>query len=245
MLSKNELKFLRSLQQKKYRRECQMFIVEGRKLVTEVLQSDFVVKGVYATTAWIRKNQDSFSYPLIEISNADAERVSALQTSPELFALVEMKENKQFELLSKCLLLEDIKDAGNLGTLIRTANWFGIQTIVCSEETVELYNPKTIQATMGAFTQVQLFYTDLKEYLKKIASDYIVYGTFLKGKPIQEIDFAPKSAILIGNESHGISSELAAYVDERIYIPTKAKYPIDSLNVAVANAIVCYELTKK
>jgi len=245
MVSKNELKLLRSLRQKKYRREHQLFIVEGKKSVAEVLKSDFQVKNVYATASWISKNESVFSFPLTEISVADAERVSALQTSPEIFALVEMKENRAIELSSKCLLLEDIKDAGNLGTLIRTADWFGIQSIVCSEQTVELYNPKTIQATMGSFTRVQLFYTDLNEFIKQLPEDYVVYGTFLEGKAIQNVDFASKSAVLIGNESNGISSSLSVCVDEKIYIPTKATHEIDSLNVAVASAIVCYELTKK
>lgn len=244
MLSKNELKFLASLQQKKYRRENKMFIVEGTKSVVEVLQSDFVVKNVYATEIWVENHKHLFTYPITVVSQKECERISSLQTPPEIFALVEMKEQQNVILSNKCLLLDDIKDTGNLGTIIRTADWFGIKTIVCSEQTVELYNPKTIQACMGSFAHVDLFYVDLKSFILSLPNDYTIYGTFMDGKDIGKIQFSEKCMILIGNESKGISSELINFVQERICIPRKAKHPMDSLNAAIATAIVCYEVTK-
>ncbi len=244
MISKNELKFLCSLQQKKYRREHQMFIVEGTKSVAEVLQSDFVVKKVYATLAWMEEHKDVFSCPISMLTEKECERVSSLQTTPEIFALVEMKEQNEIIFSDKCLVLDDIKDAGNLGTLIRTADWFGIKTIVCSEQTVELYNPKTIQASMGSFTHVHVFYTDLKSFLHTISKSHTIYGTFMEGNELNKVCFSSKSVVIIGNESKGISSELASFVQEKIYIARKADHTMDSLNAAIATAVVCYELTK-
>lgn len=244
MLSKNELKFLRLLQQKKYRKEHQLFLVEGTKSIMEVLQSDFVVKDVFATLDWMQANPDKINRDIKQVTNRECEQISSLQTTPEIFALVEMKENQFLTFPQKFLILDDIKDAGNLGTLIRTADWFGIESIVCSEHTVELYNPKTIQASMGSFAHVNLFYTDLINFIDQLPDGYIVYGTFLEGKDLREINFSPKSIVVIGNESNGISDRITTHIQEKIYIAGHANHPMDSLNVGSATAIVCYELMK-
>ncbi|MDY0015162.1 MAG: RNA methyltransferase [Bacteroidales bacterium] len=244
MLSKNELKFLRSLQQKKYRKEYQLFLVEGTKSVKEVIESDFVVKKVFAGQKWIEAHANELPVEITQLTPVECEQISSLQTPPEIFALVEMKSNLLPVLPEKFLMLDDIKDAGNLGTLIRTADWFGIECLVCSEQSVELYNSKTIQASMGSFAHVKVFYTDLIDFISRLPKAYTIYGAFLDGKEVGKVNFPAKSIVLIGNESKGISDALLPYVGERIFIAGQAHHPMDSLNVGAATAILCYELMK-
>lgn len=141
------------------------------------------------------------------------------------------------------LVLDHISDPGNLGTIIRTADWFGLKTIVCSENTVDLYNPKVVQATMGSLARVNVFYSDLHEFLKSIEEKTIVYGTFMQGKDISKVQFTEKSIIIIGNESSGISESIINYIDKKVFIPpySKTKSP-ESLNAAIACAITCFSL---
>ena len=249
MLSTNELKQLRSLQQKKFRREYQQFLVEGTKSVLEVLRSDYEVEEIYATQQWLEKHSD-FSMEVQHVSPKECERISSFATSPEVFALVKMKEEEVFvaNKYKKLLLLDGIKDAGNFGTIIRTLDWFGIQGVVCSEDTVELYNPKTIQASMGSFTRVNVFYSDLKSFILENKDNYTFFGTFMEGISISNISFPEYSAIVLGSESAGISNEITDLINEKISIP-RGEYKnkenkAESLNVSLATAIVCYELAK-
>lgn len=244
MLTKNEVKFLRSLQQKKYRKEHQLFLVEGTKSVKEVIESDFVVKKVFAGQKWMEAHANELPIEITRLTPTECEQISSLQTPPEIFALVEMKDNQLPVLPDKFLMLDDIKDAGNLGTLIRTADWFGIECLVCSTQTVELYNPKTIQASMGSFAHVKVYYTDLIDFISHLPEAYIMYGAFLEGKEVGKVKFSAQSIILIGNESKGISDELLPYVGEKIFIAGHASHPMDSLNVGAATAILCYEFMK-
>lgn len=249
MLSINELKQLRSLQQKKYRKEYQEFLVEGTKSVMEVLQSDYVVKKIYATQQWKDKHPD-FSFEIQLVSPKECERISSFTTSPEIFALVQIKQKLIFEMnkYKKLLLLDGIKDTGNLGTIIRTADWFGIQGIVCSEDTVELYNPKTIQASMGSFTRVYVFYRDLESFMLENKNNYTFFGTFMEGKSIRNTEFPEYAAVILGSESTGISENMTKAISEKISIPREGEFvsgnKAESLNVSLATAIVCYELTK-
>jgi TrmH family RNA methyltransferase len=246
----SELKFLRSLQQKKYRKEHRCFLVEGTKLVNEILESDFVVKKVYATREWMDKHPD-FSQEIELVSEKECERISSLSSAPAVFALVEMKPELPFSAdhNKKLLVLDGIKDNGNFGTIIRTADWFGIECIVCSEDTVELYNPKTIQATMGSFTRVNIYTCNLSDFMLKYAGIYSFIGAYMEGNSIREYVFPEYSAIVLGNESTGISSELSSLIQERIAIPLGIKNKLsklqpESLNVSVSAAIICYELMK-
>ena len=249
MLSINELKYLRSLHQKKYRKEYRKFLIEGTKSVIEVLQSDYVVEKIYATWQWKDKHPD-FSFDIQVVSPKDCERISSLTTSPEIFALVQIKQDVIFEAnrYKKLLLLDGIKDTGNLGTIIRTADWFGIQGIVCSEDTVELYNPKTIQASMGSFTRVNLFYRDLETFMLENKQNYTFFGTFMEGESIRNTAFDEYSAVVLGSESTGISENLTMMINKKINIPRAGEFfsenKAESLNVSLATAIVCYELTK-
>ena len=247
MLSTNELKQLRSLQQKKFRKEYQQFLVEGTKSVLEVFQSDYMVEKIYATQQWVDKHPD-FSMEVHLVSPKECERISSFTTSPEVFALVKMKEEEVFKAdkCKKLLLLDGIKDAGNFGTIIRTLDWFEIQSVVCSEDTVELYNPKTIQASMGSFTRVNVFYRDLKTFILENKDNYTFFGTFMEGTSIRNTSFPEYSAIVLGSESTGISNEIINLINKKLSIPRgkseNKENKAESLNVSLATAIVCYEL---
>jgi TrmH family RNA methyltransferase len=247
----SELKFLRSLHRKSNRREHRCFLLEGTKLVKEILESDFVVKQLYATRQWLTKHPD-FSYNVQIVSEKECERISFLTSPPAVFALVEMKPECPFspERYRKLLLLDEIKDAGNFGAIIRTADWFGIEGIVCSENTVELYNPKTIHATMGSFTRVNIYTYNLCDFIREYAAKYAFIGAFMEGKPVQEYVFPEYSAIVLGNESRGISFEVSSLIEEKLTIPQRNQNRIselfpESLNVSISAAIICYELTKQ
>jgi TrmH family RNA methyltransferase len=246
----NEFRFLRSLQQKKYRREHRCFLVEGSKSVIEVLESNYTVRQVYATQQYLDRHPD-FSPEVCLVSEKECERISSFTTPPEIFALAEMKPEIAFPAgqYKKLLLLDDIQNCGNMGTIIRTADWFGIQCVVCSENTAEFYNPKTIQATMGSFTRVDVYTVDLCEFIKTNEHIYSFIGTFMEGKPIREYQFPEYSAIVLGRESTGISPEVSSLIREKIAIPrgnkdenTQSPLP-NSLNVSLSSAIICYELT--
>lgn len=247
----SELKFLRSLQQKKYRIEHRCFLVEGTKLVKEILASDFVVRQVYATGKWMAKNFD-FQGDVQIISEKESERISSLSSTPSVFALVEMKPDRPFSMehYKKLLLLDGIKNTGNLGTIIRTADWFGIDCIFCSEDTVEMYNPKTIQSTMGSFTRVDIYTCNLCNFIRDYTAKYSFIGACMEGHSVQEYTFPDYAAIVLGNESTGISAEVSSLIQEKITILPVNKNSIsqqqaESLNVSISAAIICYELTKQ
>ncbi len=249
MLTNNEIKLLRKLKQKKFRDEYQLFIVEGKKSVSEVVNNHFPVQNVYATHKYLAEIENIF--PQVElITKTQSEQISAMSTDPEIFALVQMPAKKTFQADSydKILVLDAVRDAGNLGTIIRTADWFDIHCIVCSSDCVDLYNPKTIQSSMGSFTRVDVFYSPLTDFILQNKQNYRFYGTFMEGDAIGEIKFAEKTAIVLGSESHGISPEVAALLDEKISIPMVGKSDRsekpESLNVSISAAVCCYELSK-
>ena len=247
MATKNEIKLLRSLQQKKFRQLHRCFVVEGTKSVMEVLQSGFQVEKVYATDAWVEAHPELQLPDLQHLSEKECELASSLQTPPGILACVHFRETAPLteteDLPGRLLILDGIQDSGNLGTIIRTADWFGITHIVCSNGTVELYNPKTIQASMGSFTRVDVSYEDLTDFIPKISGDYRIYGTFMDGRDLRQTQFAPHAAIVIGSEARGISPEVEKLIHERIAIIRMASHPVDSLNAAIAAAITCYAMS--
>lgn len=244
MATKNEIKLLRSLQQKKFRQLHRRFVVEGAKSVLETLHSGFDVEGVYATETWTRMHPDVEIPNLQIISEKECEMASGLQTPPGILACVHFQEDADFTLPDRLLVLDGIRDSGNFGTILRTADWFGFSHVVCSSDTVELYNPKTIQASMGSFTRVRVHYRQLAEWLPTLPDNWRIYGTFLQGNDMRQTAFAPHSAVVIGNEAHGISPEVEALVHEKLSIPRIAGHAVDSLNAAVATALLCYEMTR-
>lgn len=242
MLSKNVLKYLTSLQQKKYRQEYGAFLVEGAKSVLELLPSDFEVEMVVATDKFYKENTRSLEkQPFrVEIATPDElVRAGTLQSNDAALAVVKTKSNDFLyaEEGEYVLVLDDIRDPGNLGTMIRIADWYGIRKMVCSLTTTDWYNPKVVAASKGSFTRVQGFYTDLKTYFEgHLASEVSVYGTFLEGKNIHQITFAKTGYIVMGNESNGIGSEVEQFVTDKITIPRFGE--AESLNVGIATAIV-------
>ncbi len=252
MLSKNQLKFINSLKQKKFREEHQLFIAEGKKIVIELLQSSITVKQILATSSFLRNHKIEKGIEFFEVKESELERISSLSTSNEVIAVCEIPKNElnTNSLKNKLtLVLDEIKDPGNLGTIIRIADWFGIETIICSENSVDAFNPKVVQATMGSITRIKIFYTDLVAFLKN-NNQQNIYGALLEGENIYTKKLADNGLIVIGNESKGISAEVQKYISDKINIPSfshfkENKGEAESLNAAIATAIICSEFRRR
>lgn len=238
MLSKARIKFIKSLQLKKYRKQEQCFVVQGEKSVLETLQSDFKIQQLLATPDFMERNKRAVSYFKGEVFVLTANELASLgeySSNDAAIALVTMPPNEfQEPITGFALMLDDIRDPGNLGTIIRTADWYGIQAIIASEETADVYNHKVIQSSMGSFTRVKVFYTNLVEYLS--TTQQPVYGTFLNGESVHTLSFGADGVIVVGNEANGISAEVEKFVTKRITIPAFGK--AESLNAAIATAVV-------
>lgn len=234
MLSKNEVKYIQSLCHKKQRQEEGLFIAEGPKLINEILNSHYQVQQLYATPEWISKNKAIKQ--VLEVTADELARISQLQTPNQVLALVKMKAAAEPDIKNQlALVLDGIQDPGNLGTIIRIADWFGITHIICSADTAELYNPKVIQATMGSFVRTHVWYVDLVTFLtqQKFAT---VYGTLLNGASIYQVEQPKAGLLIIGNEGKGIRDELMTFITHPITIPKIGG--AESLNAAVATGIV-------
>jgi TrmH family RNA methyltransferase len=250
MASKSTISFLRSLQQKKFRNEEGVFIVEGPKMVSEVLKSDFKVRQLYATSNWIPDHHTSL--PTEIISDAEMDRISGLQTPNKVLAVVEMPALEgPVDLLAQGLhlLLDQVQDPGNLGTIIRIADWFGVSSVICSPDTADVFNPKVIQASMGSVFNVKVHYTSLADVLLKNTdgNKWPVYATLLSGENIYNADMADSCFVILGNESRGVNPILNAFITQGIQIPRplNKQSKAESLNVAVAAGIVCSEYCRK
>ena len=230
MLTKNQIKLIRSLSLKKNRQKHGLFIVEGEKLVNEVLSSDWEVEGIYATKEWLGENATI-------ISNNDLSRISSLKTPNKVVAVVKIKKSSLHITSNTVLALDGVKDPGNLGTIIRLADWFGVEDIICSDDCVDYLNPKVVQSSMGSFTRVNLHYTSLIDVFKK-HSDYKLFMTVLNGTPLKEMTNTYKKIVVLGSESKGISEEVLKLGSEKITIPKSEFSKAESLNVSIAAAIV-------
>jgi TrmH family RNA methyltransferase len=237
MLSKANIKFIKSLQVKKYRKQEQCFLVEGAKSVQELLESDFEIVSVYATAEFLSSVNTGARNGVVEVSEHELAGVGEFQTNNTALAIAKIRENRSLTVSGHeyGLVLDDIRDPGNLGTIIRTADWYGITTIITSLETADFYNPKVITATMGSFTRVSIFYTDLDEYLTSINGK--VYGTYLDGSSVHDMTFSDGGLIVVGNESRGISPSLSKFITHKITIPRFGN--AESLNAAIATAVIC------
>ena len=248
MLSKNKIKYIRSLELKKNRKEERAFVAEGHKLVGDLL-GHFSCRLLVATRSWMDVHPQVGADEVIEVTQEELTRASLQKTPQDVLAIFEQPEypmNPEVISQSLCLALDDVQDPGNLGTIIRVADWFGIEHIFCSPGTVDVYNPKTIQATMGALARVKLHYCNLPSLIASLG-DVPVYGTFLDGKNIYGEDLSTYGLIVMGNEGKGVSQEVADMVNKRLYIPN---YPpqretSESLNVAMATGIVCAEFRRR
>lgn len=241
MISKNRISEIRKLHMRKFRDESRLFLVEGRKSVEMLLRSELRVVDLYATERFSADNAALLSdVRITEVTPAEMERISTLSTPPELLAVVEQPSARPLLEGQPMLVLDRIADPGNLGTIVRTANWFGIRHVLCSPDTVEFYNPKCIQATMGAFCDVQVSRADLVPFLERQSASRRVLGTFIDGEPIDTFAFQPDDIVVIGSESDGISAPVARRVTHRLTIPRGegSGSSSESLNAAVAAAIV-------
>lgn len=245
MLSKSKAKYIQSLGHKKQRDEDGLFIAEGPKVVSELLATvPQDVKELYAVASWIENNRQVAShFEVIEVSEQELERISQLKTPNDIVAVV-----RQFEPGSLVdakgtisILLDTIQDPGNLGTIIRIADWFGVPNVICSVDSADVYNPKVVQSTMGSIARVKVSYVNLPDWISQ-QNHLPVYACTLGGKDITAMEPLAEGAIIIGNESKGISSELLAMAGERISIKRKGK--AESLNAAVALGIVLSHLVK-
>ncbi len=240
MLSKNQIKYITQLKQKKYRNQHNVFVAEGIKVVCELLESPLELVHLYSTEEW----QIPFPEALFTIiTEAELKKISSLTTPNQCLALFKIKEPELPEIHGLKLALDDVRDPGNLGTIIRLCDWFGIEDLICSKETVDVYNSKVVQATMGSLTRVNVFYTDLKEYLKKYEQP--VFGTFMDGENIYKQSLPTEGIIVMGNEANGISKEIENSITRKISIPRFGKLQqTESLNVATATAIVLSEFKR-
>ncbi len=245
MISKSQISFIKSLHQKKFRNEHHLFIAEGLKTVTEFVGSGYAVDTIFHTGTVIPKLVNlSHKIKLIEISPAELDKISTLNTPQGLLALVVVPPQPPLFPPDRSggwtLVLDGIQDPGNLGTIIRTADWFGFTQIVCSEDTVEAYNPKVVQATMGSLAHITVQYTDLPRWLNNV--EVPVYGTLLDGTSIYSTDFPGEGLLVLGNEGKGISAEVLRHVTRKITIPRFGK--AESLNVSMAAGIICSEIMR-
>lgn len=255
MLSHNQVKYINSLKIKKFRQINQAFIIEGEKGVCELLKSTLNTVSIFATGEWIEKNLSQLrgkNIDLQEITLEELKKVSDLITPNQVLAIAEIPELQLPEpasLSGMTLALDGIRDPGNMGTMIRTADWFGISRIICSSDSVDVYNPKVVQATMGSFSRVNVFYVNLPEFFKALPGEIPVFGALLEGPDITNKTFTRPGIILIGSESHGISGSLIPYINEPLHIPhfsvSGTENLAESLNASIANGIICYEICKQ
>jgi len=242
LISKALISQIRMLHHKKHRDEQGVFIVEGVKSCMEVLQSDMEVLQCFVTNRHSERSEES-PKKCVVISKKEMERISCLSTASEIFCVVKSSiyQLNNLDDTKPLLVLDAIRDPGNLGTIIRTADWFGFTQILCSEDGVEFTNPKVIQATMGSFTRVKVVYANLSDYLKT-QTQRTVYGLFMKGEPIHTQSFKNNDIVIIGSESHGISEKLSSFIHRKIEIPMFPHEEVapESLNAAMAAGIFMY-----
>ena len=244
MITRNTIKQIASLRQQKFRKELGLFVVEGRKMVEELLHSHFETVGLYATEAFLA---DYSSFADAEIaSEVQMQQMSGQDTPPGILAVVRIPEQGDIKTASPYVLaLDGIANPGNMGTLIRTAEWFGIQDVICSNDCVELWNPKTVQATMGSLFRVKVWKTDLSVFLQKAKDEgKAVYGALLNGEGLFQMPTKPEGVIVIGSESHGIRPEVLPCITHPVTIPRVGGSATESLNAAVAGGIIIAEMTK-
>jgi TrmH family RNA methyltransferase len=246
MLSKARIKFIKSLQLKKYRKQEQCFTVQGEKSVLETLRSTLQVRELYATIDFIDRQAlalSSYKGDLIQVKENELSSLGEYATNDAALALVKIPDNTGIKVGADefSIMLDDIRDPGNLGTIIRTADWYGITKIIASEETADVYNSKVIQSSMGSFTRIQVFYTRLVEFLK--VNKAPVYGTFLNGENAHTFNYGKGGILVVGNEANGISADVEKFVTNKITIPQFGK--AESLNAAIATAVILDNIRRR
>ena len=233
MITNSELKYIKKLGSKKYRNLHSHFVVEGDKVFNDFFDSNITMFKSYSTKKIKRQNA-------IIVSNNCMKRMTFMKNPSNVLGIFSIPKKKKVPVNEKALVLDDVSDPGNLGSLIRLCDWFGFENIVCSKKTVDCYNPKVVQSSMGSLARVNIFYEDLKSYLSKVSIP--VYGTFLNGELINKVAFPNKFVLIFGNESHGISKSISKFASHKITIPKGSKSAVDSLNITSATAIIMNEI---
>ena len=240
MVVKNQIKFIKSLHQKKYRTQHRLFVAEGVKMVGELLHSDISLKELYGTEEYVQDNPET---AVQKISNAELARMSGLKTPNKVLGLFEIPDPKPLDYSDWILALDHVQDPGNLGTIIRLCDWFGIKHLLCSEDSADCYNPKTLQSTMGSIARVNVVYGPLLELSQK--SKLPLIGATLEGDSVYERDLPPSGILVMGNESRGISAAIRSSLDLEVSIPPYRDSKAESLNVATATAVLLSELRRR
>ena len=243
MISKNQIKYIRQLEQKKYRKREGLFVAEGTKVVGDLLKHH-EPKALYATDDW--KAPAGISYTTV--TDEELHRISFLQHPQQVLGLFPIPPHTTATSFGGALVLalDGVQDPGNLGTIIRIADWFGIETIICSEDTADAWNPKVIQATMGSIARVNIIYTNLLDFLDTLPPDFPIYGTLLDGENIYTQPLSEEGLIIMGNEGNGISEAVRTKINRKLLIPDFHQgETADSLNVAIATAITCSEFRRR
>lgn len=250
MLTKNQIKYFTALSKKKFRDEAGVFLAEGAKVVGDILPY-FRCRMLCATKDYLAQHPHLQADEVVEITEAELLKCSQLKTPRDVVAVFEKPVAQAIDAATVsselCLMLDGVQDPGNLGTIIRLADWFGIHHVVCSEDTADAFAPKVIQATMGAITRVAIHYTNLTAFLAELPTDVPIYGTFLEGDNIYEKALTPNGLLIMGNEGKGIRPETQPFVNQKLFIPP---HPVgcetsESLNVAIATAICCAEFRRQ
>lgn len=245
MISNKQVKFIKSLKILKYRRQYNSFVAEGPKIVGELLNSHIEIQSVFGVKSWILANNTDIpaNLDLEEVSEQELHKISFLQTPNQVLAVCKIPEHTKLNPgypNNLALLLDNISDPGNLGTIIRTADWFGIDHVICTPECADAYNPKVVQATMGSIARVRIYSPDIEEYLSGKPESVMVYGAFLDGENIYKTNLRSKGILVIGSESRGISDKIGRFVNRRLTIPRVPgnSFSAESLNVAIATGII-------
>lgn len=251
MLSKARIKLINSLKLGKFRKEHGLFVAEGSVNVLDFIDGGIKTREIFATDKWVEKHPSLTNHvPITVVEEKELKRITNLKNPSEVLGLFHIPENELPDLQTYSdlvIMLDDIRDPGNLGTIIRTADWFGIHCVLCSEKTVDVYNPKVVQASMGSLGRVKVSYCDLEKTIQSKPDFVKVFAAVLNGTDIVEIPKPHRGIIMIGNESRGISEKLLPLVDEKITIPNfemPDKASAESLNASIAAAIICYEFRR-
>lgn len=240
MLSKSQIKLITSLKHKKYRQQYKLFVAEGKKTILELLQSNLQLHQLYTTTLEF----DVLGDLMTQISETELKKISFLKTPNTALAVFEIPNEASIDFSKLVVALDDVRDPGNLGTIIRLCDWFGVKDLICSFETVDCYNPKVIQATMGSITRVNVSYMDLKEVLQ--IQNKEVFGAFMDGENVYESKLPSSGILVLGNEANGISKDIENLITKRISIPRFGELQAtESLNVANATAILLSEFKRR
>jgi len=237
VISKNKIKFIKSLSLKKNRVKAQLFVAEGEKILNELLNSKFEIADIYATKQFSGINSDQYSSVTL-VSDEELSRISNLTSPNKVLAIVRLSQQEFEYNTGITLVLDDVNDPGNLGTIIRMCDWFGVIQLICSINTVDCYNPKVVQSTMGSLFRVNIIYLDLATYLANI--DTPIYGAYMDGIDVKVQELHNQSHIIVGNEANGISKSISKYITNKVSIKNIGKNA-ESLNVAVATSILLHE----